>query len=379
VARPSLGAGWPLRAVLAGQRLWLVRLAAFVLIASAAISSLVLMFPVSAYYQTVDLTESRFDIEVDGLITDDIASAVDALAEPGSLITFVTLNPALIKAGDRTADHAFVALTRTPDRLDASWFPDTTAVAGADPHTSDWIDLSADAARTLGVGPGDEVRVPILGSTAAFTVRRILATARSGFREVAVGPLSGAAQALLAGAEYGATPTVLLMRTHATPDDVRALLDPIPGGSKLQVMTRSEWLAQSETDPLLSRPVQLSATLLGVACLAALALREGQALVVRRRHVFTILVALGATRRHVIGAALVGEGLAVAAGLAAGWWLTEWVAYRYVFAAALPTAFRQPIVISFVAAWIVYVATVGISASRRLRRHDLYATLTSPA
>ena len=148
---------------------------------------------------------------------------------------------------------------------------------------------------------------------------------------------------------------------------------------KLQVMSRSEWLAQVRTDPLLSQPVQLSATLLGLACLAALALREGQALVVRRRHAFTVLVALGATRRHVIGAALIGEGMAVAIGLVGGWWLTEFVAYRYVFAAALPPAFRPPIVVALVAAWVLYMATVGISASRRLRRQDLYATLTSPA
>jgi hypothetical protein len=365
--------------VLAGQRLFLLRLGAFVLVASAAVASLVLMFPVAAYYQTIDLTESRFDVEIDGLITDEVIQAANGLAEPGSAIAFITLNPAVIIAGDRVADHAFVALTRTPDRLDASWFPDSTVVARGEPGTADWIDVSADVARTLGVGPGNQVRVPILGSEATFTVRRVLATARFGFRHLAAGPLSEEAAELLAGAEYGATPTALLMRTIATPDEVRTALSGVPGGSKLQVMSRSDWLAQSAADPLLSGPVQLSATLLGLACLAALALREGQELVVRRRHAFTVLVALGATRRRVIGAALVGEGLAVAIGLVGGWWLTEMVAYRFVFAAALPLVFRPALILALVAAWAMYVATVGIAATSRLRRHDLYATLTSPA
>lgn len=365
--------------VLAGQRLSLVRLGTFVLIASAAVASLVLMFPVSAYYQTVDLTESRFDIEIDGLITDEVILAADRIAERGTVVAFITLNPAMLTAGDRVAENAFVALTRMPDRLDASWFPDSTEIAGDDPGTNDWIDVSADVARTLGVGPGDEVRVPILGSEATFTVRRVLATARFGFRHVAVGPLTELAATLLGGAEYGTTPTALLMRTRATPDELRSILDRLPGGSKLQVKSRSEWLTQSTVDPLSSEPVQISATLLGLASLAALALREGQALVVRRRHAFTVLVALGASQRRVIGAALVGEGLAVALGLVGGWWLIEMVAYRHVFAAALPLVFRPPLIVALVSAWVLYVVTVGIAASRRLRRHDLYATLTSPA
>ncbi len=379
MVRRSGGAGWPLRAVLAGQRLFLVRLAVFMLVASAAVASLVLMFPVSAYYGTIDLTESRFDIEIDGLITDQIVAAVDPIAESGSLVTFVTLDPAVVTAGDRVTDHAFVAFTPTPERLDASWFPDATAIAGGDPGTNDWIDVSADVGRTLGVGPGDQVQVPILGSAATFTVRRVLATARFGFRNVAAGPLTEQAATLLEGAEYGATPTALLMRTGATPDEVRSVLAGLPGGAKLQVMSRSEWLAQSLVDPLLSQPVQISATLLGLACLAGLALREGQSLVARRRQPFTVLVALGAPRRRVIGAALVGEGLAVAIGLLGGWWLTEMVAYRYVFAAALPAAFRPALIVALVAAGLLDVVTVGIAASRRLRRQDLYATLTSPA
>lgn len=365
--------------MLAGQRLFLVRLGAFVFVASAAVASLVLMFPVSTYYQTIDLTESRFDIEIDGLISDQVIMAADGIAERGTVVAFVTLNPAVLTAGNRVADNAFVALTRMPDRLDASWFPDSTEVARGDPGTNDWIDVSADVARTLGVGPGEEVRVPILGSGATFKVRRVLATARFGLRHVAAGPLTDTAATLLAGAEYGTTPTALLMRTRATPDEVRSILDGVPGGSKLQVMSRSEWLAQSTVDPLLSEPVQISATLLGLAILTALALREGHELVVRRRHAFTILVALGASQRRVIGAALVGEGLAVAIGLVGGWWLTEMVAYRSVFAAALPLVFRPPLIVALISAWVLYVVTVEIAASRRLRRHDLYATLTSPA
>jgi hypothetical protein len=338
------------------------------------------MFPVAAYYSTVDLAESRFDIEIDGLISDAVATTVDTFAEPNSAISFVMVNPATIRAGVRAAEPAIVALTRTPDRLDLSWFPDSTVVAGnhAIPGPS-WIDLSADAARALGAEPGSTVALPILGGEATFTVRRVMAIARFGFRFAAVGPLTPEVERLLAGAEFGATPSALLFRATLSASEVEEKLGSVTGAAKLQVKGRTEWLADSATDPTLSAPVQLVATLIGVAILAALALREGQSLVLRRRHAFTVLVALGASRPNVITAALLGESAAVLAGLVGAWSITTMVAYRFVFAAALPRGFHLPLAAALVAAGVLYLATVAIAAARRLGRHDLFATLTAPA
>jgi hypothetical protein len=357
-----------------------LRLALFALVAGVSVSSLTLMFPVAAYYDAADLSESRFDVEIDGLITGEVRAAVETFAEPDSTIAFVVLNPAIIKMGGRSADPAVVAFTATPERLDLSWFPDSTVVAGdAAVPAGSWIDLSADAARSLGAQPGSVVAVPILGGEASFTVRRVLATARFGFRVVAAGPLTPAVEGLLGKAEFGTTPTALLFQTTAPVADVQAALAAIADGGKLQVKSREMWLAESASDPLLSAPVQLVGTLLGLAILAGLALREGQSLVFRRRHSFTVLVALGAPRSHVIAAALVGEATAVFGGLLAAWFITTMVAYRFVFAAALPRAFALPLAGALAFSGALYLATVAIAAARRLRRHDLYATLTAPA
>jgi hypothetical protein len=375
--RGGFRAGWPIRSIAAGQLVSLVRLAVFLVIASSVVASLVLMLPVAAYYQTADFTEARFDLEVDGLITDEAKAALEKLAVAGSTATLVAIDPAALRANGREASPAKVYFSPEPETIDNTWFRDSESLAEGGTAESDWIDLSADAARALGVGPGDSVSVPFLGHDVAFTVRRIMAIARFGIRNVGVGPLSAPMREALASAESGATPGVLFMRSSAGADEVRKAVSGVPGGSKLQVQSRAEWLAQTSVEPTLSEPTRLAATVLGFAALIALALREGTALFDRRRRAFSILVALGATPSRVVTTAVIVEAVPVVAAMLIAWVVTRYLAYGFVFAAALPPAFNGPLVIGLAAAAGAYLATVAASARRHLSRHDLVRALTT--
>jgi hypothetical protein len=370
-------AGWPIRSIAAGQLVSLARLAVFLVIASSVVASLVLMLPVAAYYQTADFSEARFDLEIDGQITDEAKVTLQSLAVPGSTATLVAIDPAVLRANGREASPAKVYFSLEPETIDNTWFRDSESLTEGETAGSDWIDLSADAARALGVAPGDTVSVPFLGRDVAFTVRRIMAIARFGVRNVGVGPLSPAMREALATAEFGATPGVMFMRSSVGADEVREAVSGVSGGSKLQVQSRAQWLAQTSVEPMLSEPTRLAATLLGVAALFALALREGAALFDRRRRAFSILVALGAMPSRVVTTAVLIESVPVFAAMLVAWIVTRYLAYGFVFAAALPPTFNGPLVVGLVAAAGAYLATVAASALRHLSRHDLVRALTT--
>lgn len=380
-ARPDGGfrAGWPIRQVAAGQLASLARLAAFLATGSSVVASLVLMLPVAAYYQTADFTQAGFDLEIDGAITPGVEAALLPLAIPGSATTLIALDPAVLRANGREAAPAKVYISPVPDTIDNSWFRDAETVAGeAATGQQDWIDLSADAARELAVSVGDVVTVPFPGSEVPVKVRRIMAIARFGIRNIGVAPLSPAMRRALANTEGGTTPSVMFLRSDADESAVRAALEPVPGGSKLQVQSRREWIAQTRLDPMLSEPIRLAALVLGLTTLLGLALREGEALFERRRQAFSVLVALGAAPSRVLASALLVESVPVFAAMVLAWVVTRQLAYRTVFAAALPPTFDVPLAISLIATGCAYLIAVALSTSRRLRRHNICLALTTP-
>ena len=376
----GLAAGWPVRQIAAGQFGALARLTAFLTIGSSVIVSLILMLPVSAYYQSADFTEAGFDLEVDGVITPTLEATLRSVATPGSTSTLVPIDPAAIHANGREASPAKVYFSPDPATIDNSWFRDTQVIEEVAPDDRDWIDLSADAARELGVSPGDTVTVPFLGSEVPFRVRRTMAIARFGIRNIGVGPLSTSMTQALAAAEYGATPGVMFLRTDAAVDagTVRAMLASLPGGGKLQVQSRSTWLEQTRLEPMLAEPVRLAGTVLGLGALVGLALREGQALFERRRRVFATLMAVGATPERIVATATLVESVPVVLAMVTAWVITRQVAYRSVFAAALPPAFDAPLAAGLAMAGIAYLVAIALNASRRLRRHDILVALTTP-
>ena len=317
-------------------------------------------------------------MQIDGLITPELARAVEPLSEPGSQISFTTLDPAVINANGRTAPSASVYFTATPDRLDNTWFPDSAVIDRTDVPGDEWADISAGAARDLGVGPGDQIEVPIIGNTVRLTVRRILAVSRFGFLDLAVAPMSSKVAGALGSAQTGSTPTVLLLRTTHTLEDIRQAVESVAPPGKTQVLARTQWLAQTRLDPFASQPVRAVTTLLGLACLLGLAVREGHSLFRRRHHDLVVLVAIGADRRKLIGTLLLLEAIAVTMALAVAWWLVRQVAFRAAFAPALPPSLDTTLAVALLAGGCAYLVTVGFTTWRRLSRYDIGAALSSP-
>lgn len=360
---------------MAGQRGSLFAVSAFSAIAAGTIGSLILFLPVAAFYRTVDFAESHFDIEVDALVTPELRSAVDRIAEPDSTIAFTVLNPATIETDTRVADHALVYFTEDPSRLDDSWFPDSTVLSNTSVAGDGWIDLSAGTARALGVTPGDTVVIPIVGRRVELVVRRVMAIARFGFPNVAVGPVGQAVRDAMNATELGNMPVVLLFRTTSPINDVRAVVEGASPADKTQVLTRLQWLNTVHFEALMSEPVRLGGTILGLLTFGALAIREGRAIFRRRRKDLVIMLALGADRRRLIAAAVTTEALVLVGGLVGGWGLVVFVGFGGLLGPALPPSLNGQLIAWLVGAGLAYLATLAVSLGIQLQRFSVAAAL----
>lgn len=368
---------WPVRALGQGQLSSFALTAVVLLLSSTVIGTMVMMLPVAAYYRNADLTLGRYDVQVDALVTPDVFAAAEELAEPGSAVAFVTIEPAIMLGRGREADRVLVFLTPTPERIGQSWFPDDTTLSGPVDVGADWVDISANIARLLGVGPGDEIALEFLGNPVPLTVRRVMAVSRHGFKNVAVGNLGPLMVATLEQAEHGATPTVLVMRTSLSPAEARGAIAAAVEVSDLQVTSRVETLASEPPDSLSSQGVQASVTLLGIGILVALAMREGASIFSHRRRDLTILWALGATPQQAIGALVALESVVVIVTFPLAYLAVRWM-YDSLLGPSIPPSILLPLQLGFAFAALGYLVVVAASAGRKLRAGLAHQVLTQP-
>lgn len=378
-------AGWPIRELATIERGSLLRTAAFLTFAAASIATLILALPVARYYRTADYELAHFDYEIVGVLGDTELRELEAIATPNSLIAFNSLSPATLQAGGRSTG-VVLYFTATPDRIGESWFSDQAVIASA-AIQGNWLDITADAAHTLGVQPGDTVSTPLGGGTYQARIRRILALDSDGFA-AAMGPLTAQAAALLPvdpdlKALFPTSTmlaTVTLLRSNLSAEQVLQSIKSAPKSDSFVVERRLDVLqALDDQDPLTTLPTVAAVTLLGLLCLLGLAIREGGTLVRRRRVDLAVLAALGATRLQIIRSMMVLElgSLAIAAIVAA--LLVEHLAYGVLLAPVLPPIFELPLWLGLIVGTASYLVTLAAATAYHLRRSNLVAILASGA
>lgn len=204
--------------------LW--RLAAVLCAAAGLTLALGMVFPVQYEMDTAGYREtSARTIAPMRAQPDEVESVSrDLGAETAVYIDFYTA----VYSGDRAMSHISLwALSGDAPNTELTLMPDATRVAGSprDPADhSDWIDINADIASGLGVGPGDTVTADIAGDEpGTFTVRGVYAARATG--------LSGYAL-VSTEAILRQDPTIDLtsnsMATAASAEKVQQVLDAAP-------------------------------------------------------------------------------------------------------------------------------------------------------
>jgi len=204
----------------------LVRLAAVLCAAAGLTIALGMVFPVQYELDTAGYreTSARALAPIEALPeeVDDIRRSLGA--ETAVYIDFYTV----LYANDRTIGHVslWALLGDSPD-TEVTLLPESTRLSGPprDPDDGgDWIDVNADVARALGIGPGDTVRAELgADEPTSFQVRGVYAARATGLSGHAL--VSGNAVARL-------EPTVELtsnsMVTAASAAEVERMLTASP-------------------------------------------------------------------------------------------------------------------------------------------------------
>ena len=308
----------------------LARLGLVIFIGSGLAFGLGLLYPVQ---RTLDL--GRFDqpsyaYEVQGVFPASTASAVEtAIGQDSCLVslwqTALTVGPAV--AGPTELDAVAPGCAAGVSR-----FPSSALVAESSARPGAWVDLNADAARTLGVWTGDTVSA-VVGpgvEPVQLMVRDIYAVRAPGSAFAAMAPAELLFDRLPpdAGAGYST------MLTSASPSQVETGLASSPVVTELE-QAKGYPPAIVSTDELAMAAAEDSATSLGlvrtIGALAALgvvflAAREYD--VFRRRATPTLVVIhrLGGPLRRSIVVAFSAATLVVLVALTAAE-ATVWKAY----------------------------------------------------
>jgi hypothetical protein len=330
---------------------------------------------VARYYDTVDYESPAFDIEIIGLLTASELAAIHATDGVDTLVAFLAVEPAELRAGTQTVSPTKVYLTATPDLIGSSWFADSTAVRAGSTGPS-WLDVSADVARGLGVQPGDWVALPFGTGEYRAQVRRILAVARDGIPFVAVGPRTPAVEQLLP-TEVRDVATVALVGISGDADAVIRDIEDQIGSDRLEVRTRLAALEAVDADPLQSMPILVAIASLGLATLIGLAIREGALLVARRRIDLAVIAALGVETRRIALSLGVLESAFVILALGAAYWVVTAVSFEWLFAAVLPPAFRGQLALALILGALSYSLTLVGTTWWQLRHTRLLDILAA--
>jgi hypothetical protein len=352
-----------------------LRTALFFLVAASGVASLVLVLPVGQYYATVDYASGNFDIEVIALLSRSQLEQLKAVPSVARVASFLAIEPATISREGRGVSPAKVYLTDDPGEIANSWFSDSTVISTGTVG-DDWLDVSADVARQLGAGPGDWVSVPFASGEYRAQIRRILAVARDRIPFVAVGPRTPEVTQLLPGDVRDAV-TVSLLGISGSQSDVVTRLRDILDPDRTVVRTRSEALAAADTDPLRDMPILLVITLLGLATLVGLAIREGGLMVARRRIDLSVLAALGASPNRLALSFGAVEAAFVIPALIGAYIVVSRLSFEWLFAAALPPPFRVPLLAALIFGGLCYLGALAAATIWHLSRVRVVEVLTA--
>lgn len=208
----------------------LVRLGLVLATGSSLAFALGLLYPVQRELDLARYEHASYTYEVDGVFPQPVSSAVSMAIGPDTCLVSIwltTLRSAVAEIGPTELDAV------SPSCLaDQSRFPARTMVAEGSVTSPDWIDLGADAARTLHVGPGGTVDVMVAPTVppVALRVRKVFAVRATGAAAAAMAP----AEVLFAHLPEGEQGGYGLALTRTPPPDFLPRLATDPLRSELE-------------------------------------------------------------------------------------------------------------------------------------------------
>lgn len=242
--------------------------------------------------------------------------------------------------GRRSAPVSLSAILGDDLDADLTLMPDSTRVAGPPRDRfdgGDWVDISADIARDLDVGPGDTIDVVVSpDEPATLTVRGVYAARERGLRGLAIAPAAAVARH---DASIDLTSTSMF--TTARTSDVERMLNTPPWRDRMleanytlpiTVESMPDRLARAEDLSFANLGLVLTVSLLALAALLAIIVAETTALLASTfRPRAEILLELGARPRAMyrgvalVVCATVTAAVAIGSALAALAYAEGWV------------------------------------------------------
>lgn len=260
---------------------------------------------------------------------DDVDGMREALGGAPTVV-YIDYFSTVVTSGDRSLGNVTVwgLLGQSIDH-DVTLMPDAARVAGAardpDDHT-DWIDISADIAAALNVGPGDPVEVEVGGDEpAAFTVRGVYATRHTGASGLA--HVDGAA---IARHDASIDMTSNSLASAAAPEAVERMLNAPPWSERMSALYSApieveevrDMLRNAEEHAFANFGLVLAVSAIALASLLAIIVGESIGVVSAFRSRAEILLELGARPSAVYTGLTLGvtvvTSLSVLAGSALG-------------------------------------------------------------
>lgn len=263
----------------------LVRLGLVLATGSSLAFALGLLYPVQRELDLARYEHASYTYEVEGVFPQSVSSAVSVAIGPDTCLVSVwltMLRSEVAEVGPTELDGVSPSCPAGQSR-----FPAATMVAEGSDTSPDWIDLAADAARTLQVGPGGTVEVMVAPTLppVKLRVRKVFALRAAGAAAAAMAPADVLFAHLPEGEQGGyglaltRTPPPAFLQRLAT-DPLKSELEAAKGYPPVitTVATRLDGAAQSSSNSL-----GLVRTIGALAVLGVVALTLRELDVFRRR------------------------------------------------------------------------------------------------
>lgn len=353
----------------------LVRLGLVLLVGSSLASILGLLYPVNRELDLGRYEYPSYGYEVQSVYLPSAVPVVSQAMGPGTCLVSVWMTRLRAGASEVGPSQLDVTAPSCPD--DNSRFPARLRIAGSAATTRDWIDINADAARTLGVGPGDSVEVMVAPDLpeVRLSVRKIFAVRATGAAAAAMAP----SQAMFAHLPAGAQPGYGLALVRTPADQFMPRLETGPVKSRLEqakgyppVTTTTSALLR-KSDELSSNSLGLVRTIGALAVLGVLLLSLRELDVFRRRWLPAVQLVHnlgGSAGRLILATSTMAAAVSVIA-VSAGLVLAESAFKLGIAASCLPPTLQPWLVRVWAGAAlasVAFCAALGLASHRRVRR-----------
>lgn len=350
----------------------LLRLALVLAFGSSLAFTLGLLYPVQRELDLARYEYALHQYEVEGVFPAELAPAVSAAIGPDTCLVSIWLTS--LHAGSTDLGPTELDATSPACSTGLSRFPAATLVTAGKTDTTSWIDLNTDAARKLGVAPGDTVDVMVTPdqAPARLTLRNVYAVRATGAAAAAMAP----ADVLFAQLPGGQPGGYGLALTSTPPSQFLPRLERDPLRSELEkakgypplVTTVDARLARASD--LSSNSVGLVRTIGTLAVLGVLALTLRELDIYRRRcvSVTKMVHRLGGSAGGLLGgfvglAAFVGV-VALSLGL-----ILAYAAYRFgIVASSMPPTLGSLLLAAWAGAAAVPVVFALVMGPLSVRR-----------